>query len=240
MEIIPAVDLRGGRCVRLYRGDYNKETVYSEDPVAMARNFEAQGARRLHVVDLDGAAGGKLCNSSAIEGIIRAVRIPVQVGGGVRRLETVEYLLGLGADRVILGTLAVEEPKLVAEACRKFGDHIIISLDAQEGYLRSHGWLKGTDLPVVQLALELESLGVRRFIYTDIARDGTLTEPNFKAIAELKARLHVPLIVAGGISQVEHLRKLAEMGLEGAILGRALYSGKLNFSELAQLALRDR
>jgi len=234
MEIIPAVDLRGGRCVRLYQGDYHKETVYSEDPVAMARNFEAQGARRLHVVDLDGAARGELCNASAIEGIIRTVRIPVQVGGGVRRLETVEYLLRLGADRVILGTLAVEDPKLVAEACREFGDHIIISLDAQEGYVRSHGWLKGTDLPAVQLALELESLGVKRFIYTDITRDGTLTGPNFKAIAELKAWLHVPLIVAGGISQVEHLRKLAEMGLEGAILGRALYSGELNFSKLAQ------
>jgi len=234
VEIIPAVDLRGGKCVRLYQGDYHKETVYSEDPVAMARNFEAQGARRLHVVDLDGAARGELCNTSAIEGIIRAVRIPVQVGGGVRRLGTVEYLLGLGADRVILGTLAVEDPKLVAEACRKFGERIIVSLDAQEGYVRSHGWLKGTNLPAVQLALELESLGVRRFIYTDITRDGTLTGPNFKAIAELKARLHIPFIVAGGISRVEHLRKLAKMGVEGAILGRALYSGELNFSELAQ------
>ncbi len=235
MEIIPAVDLRGGKCVRLYQGDYHKETVYSEDPVSMACHWESLGARRLHVVDLDGAARGDLCHIPAIKGIIRAVQIPVQVGGGVRRLDTVEQLLEMGANRVILGTLAVDDPELVKQACKMFGEDIVVSLDAQEGYIRSHGWLKITGLPAVELALKMESLGVRRFIYTDIARDGTLAGPDFEAIARFKAQTHNPLIVAGGISRVEHLWKLAEMGVEGAILGQALYSGSLNLPDLLGL-----
>lgn len=235
MEIIPAVDLRGGRCVRLYQGDYRRETSYSDDPTAIAQNFETLGAKRLHVVDLDGAAQGKPCSLPAIEQIIHAVQIPVQIGGGVRGLETVEYLLERGASRVVLSTLAVEEPKLVEEACQKFGESIIVSIDAREGYVKSHGWLKRTELPAVQLASRMESLGVRRFIYTDISRDGTLTSPNFEEIAKFKAQTHVPLIVAGGISQVEHLRKLTGMGMEGAIIGQALYTGKLELSKLSSI-----
>ena len=186
------------------------------------------------MVDLDGAARGELCHAFIIENIIRALQIPVQVGGGVRSLETVEYLLRLGAERVILGTLAVEDPELVTKACQKFREHIVISLDAQGGYLRSHGWLKKTRLEAAQLAQELEGLGVRRFIYTDIARDGTLAGPNFEAIAKFMSHIHVPLIVAGGISKVKHLRKLAEMGVEGAILGQALYSGELDILRLTR------
>lgn len=231
MEIIPAIDLRNGRCVRLYQGDYSQETVFSEDSVAVALRWQGAGAKRLHLVDLDGAAAGKMCNSPTIEEIVRRVQIPVQVGGGIRQIETINHLLDSGVSRAILGTAAIEDPGLVEEACRRFGERIIVSIDAREGFVRGHGWKEGGRLTVSEVIREMEWRGVKRFIYTDIARDGTLSGPNFEEIAKVIAQADAPVIAAGGIASVEHLRRLAVLGAEGAIIGRAIYTGDIDLEE---------
>ncbi len=228
MELIPAVDLRQGKCVRLYQGDYDKETVFSLDPAAMALKWQEQGAKRLHVVDLDGAAEGKLSNEPAIKEILRAVQLQVQIGGGIRQIETIYKLLSLGASRVILGTVAIEEPELVTEACHRFGEGIIISIDAKDGYVKTRGWRQDSALPATELVQKMADLGSRRFIYTDISRDGTLTGPNFQATAELVRQTDLPVIAAGGISTLAHLERLSQLGVEGAIIGRALYTGDID------------
>jgi phosphoribosylformimino-5-aminoimidazole carboxamide ribotide isomerase len=231
IEIIPAIDLRGGRCVRLYQGDFNQETVFSDDPLDTALKWQSQGAPRLHIVDLDGAASGEIGNMPLIQDIARAMLIPVQVGGGVRNIETVEALLKAGVERVILGTAAVEDPGLVAEACRRFRDSIIVGIDARDGVVATHGWVKETSETAVKLAGAMAQLGVRRFIYTDIWRDGTLTEPNFSAITEVIDAVKLPVVAAGGISVISHLKMLAKLGAEGAIIGRALYIGAINLKQ---------
>lgn len=231
MDIIPAVDIRDGRCVRLYQGDYGMETVFSDDPVAMAMEWQSLGATRLHIVDLDGAATGKPCNLNIITRINDAVWIPLQVGGGIRQLETIEKLLKVGVDRVILGTAAVENPELVKEACRRFGESIIIGIDAIEGRVAIHGWKNSTELTTIELAMSMAKLGAKRFIYTDINRDGTLTEPNFIAIFELVDAIRFPIIASGGISSIIHLKLLNKLGVEGAIVGKALYTGDINLKQ---------
>jgi len=231
MEVIPAIDLKGGRCVRLYQGDYSQETIFSQDPIEVARRWQELGARRLHVVDLDGAAQGQLCHASVIEEMVRSVDIPLQLGGGIRRLETVEQVLELGVERAILGTAAIEDPDLIREACQKFGERIIVSIDARNGYVAIRGWRQRTRVTAVALAESMATLGVRRFVYTDIARDGTLTQPSFRAITRLVSRTNLPIIASGGISSLEHLRKLARLGVEGAIVGRALYTGDIDLRE---------
>lgn len=231
MEIIPAIDLRNGKCVRLYQGDYEKETVFSDDPVSVALRWQSEGAKRLHLVDLDGAAKGELRNLDAIERIAAAVEIPVQVGGGVRSLETIGLLLELGVGRAILGTVAVENPDLAEQACQRFGEQIIIGVDARDGWVATRGWLQQSTVTASQLAAKMVGLGARRFVYTDISRDGTLTSPNFEAVAELMSQVSVPIIAAGGISSVEHLTRLAALGAEGAIVGQAIYTGDVRLAE---------
>ncbi len=231
MELIPAIDLRNGKCVRLYQGDYEQETVFSDDPVSMAERWQSEGAKRLHLVDLDGAARGEPCNLDAIEKIAATVEIPVQVGGGIRTLAMTEHLLNLGVGRVILGTVAIENPEIVAEACDKFNDQIIVGIDARDGWVATRGWLQQSRTPAHELATKMVALGAGRFIYTDISRDGTLTSPNLEAVAELVSQVSVPIIAAGGISSVEHLTRLAELGVEGAIVGRAIYTGDVNLEE---------
>ncbi len=235
MEIIPAIDLRGGKCVRLYQGDYSKETVFSDDPVSMAFRWRDAGARRLHLVDLDGAAEGKLCNAAVIGEIAKKAEIPVEIGGGIRLIETMEHLLELGVDRMILGTVAVEDPELVKEACLRFGEKIIVSIDAKDGYVRGRGWKEAGSLKIEEVIRQMESRGVKRFVFTDISRDGTLTEPNFAEIARFKSLTQIPVIAAGGIASVEHLKKLAETGVEGAITGRAIYTGDIDLKEALAL-----
>jgi phosphoribosylformimino-5-aminoimidazole carboxamide ribotide isomerase len=193
----------------------------------------------VHVVDLDGAATGELCNGGIITEIARTLLIPTQVGGGIRDLETIEQLLKAGLDRIILGTTAVEEPGLVEEACRNFSESIIVGIDTWEGQVATHGWKKHTELKAIELTKAMIEFGVKRFIYTDISRDGTLTEPNLTAIAELVETTRVPILAAGGISSLTHLGILEKLGVEGAIVGKALYTGKINLKEaLAQVSQR--
>jgi len=193
--------------------------------------WQSLGAPRLHIVDLDGAASGELHNLDIITEIASAVLIPTQLGGGVRQLETIEQLLKAGIERVILGTAAVEDPELIKEACRKFSESIIVGLDAREGHIAIHGWQRQTELEVIEFAKSMAKLGVRRFIYTDISRDGTLTEPNFTAITELMTETRLPIIAAGGISSLTHLKILKQLGAEGAIVGKALYTGDINLKQ---------
>ncbi len=231
MEIIPAIDLRNGKCVRLFQGDYGKETIFSDDPVSVALRWQSEGARRLHIVDLDGAAQGKLVNLETIEDIVAAIDIPVQVGGGIRSMETIEQLFATGVERAIMGTIAVEKPDLIKEACQRFEDRIIISIDARDRLVATRGWLQKSEVTASELASKMIELGVMRFIYTDISRDGTLTSPNFEAIAEFLSQVSAPVIAAGGISSVYHLTRLAELGVEGAIVGKAMYTGDVKLAD---------
>jgi phosphoribosylformimino-5-aminoimidazole carboxamide ribotide isomerase len=224
--------LRAGKCVRLYQGDYNRETVFSDDPLDVALKWQSMGAPRLHIVDLDGAASGEILNFDIIKDIARAMLIPVQLGGGIRRLETVEALLKAGIERVILGTAAVEDPHLITDACRRYRESIIVGIDARDGLIATHGWVRHTGLTALELAKSMVKIGVSRFIYTDIKRDGTLTEPNFSAIAEMIDTLGLPVIAAGGISTLNHLKMLQKLGAEGAIVGKALYTGDINLKQV--------
>ena len=189
------------------------------------------GAPRLHIVDLDGAATGELCNLGIIKEIAGAVLIPTQLGGGIRQLETIEEVLKAGIERVVLSTAAVENPKLVEEACHKFRESIIVSVDAREGHIAIRGWRQDTELKAIEFIKSMVKLGVRRFIYTDISRDGTLTEPNFTSIAELIDTVKLPVIAAGGISSLNHLGMLKKLGADGAIVGKALYTGDINLKQ---------
>ena len=231
MEIIPAVDIRGGRCVRLYQGDYKQETVFDEDPVTAALTWYSQGARWLHIVDLDGAVAGEPRNMEVVGQIIEETGLLIELGGGIRQEEVAEQLLRDGVNRIILGTAAVENRELVKKLCQQFGEAVAVSLDARDGKIAIRGWQKDTVVEVLQLSREMVDAGVRRFIYTDIRRDGTLTEPNFDMIKKLLGEVNVPVIVAGGISRLEHLRRIKELGAEGAIIGKALYTGDMNLGE---------
>ena len=232
MEVIPSIDIRGGRCVRLYQGDYDRETVFSNDPVEMARRWQDEGGTRLHVVDLDGAATGQPANLPIIWGILDALSIPVQVGGGIRSLETVREFIEAGADRVVLGTAAVRDPHMVEEICRSVGsERVIVAADARNGKVAVEGWREGTSVKAADLIADMEKLGVVRFLYTDISRDGAMTQPNFRAYRELVASTQGAVIASGGVSSLDHLHRLAEIGAEGAILGSALYRGALELSQ---------
>lgn len=231
MEIIPAIDIRDGKCVRLYQGDYSQQTVFDENPAAVALKWKSRGARWLHVVDLDGAAAGEPKNIAVVEEIIRTSDLLVELGGGIREEDVAGEVLHKGISRIILGTVAIENPRLVGKLCQRFGEAIIVGLDARDGKIAIHGWQKDTVIDVLQLGREMVELGVRRFIYTDIKRDGTLTEPNFDMVGRLIAEVDVPIIASGGICKLEHLQRLKELGVEGAIIGRALYTGDIDLKE---------
>jgi phosphoribosylformimino-5-aminoimidazole carboxamide ribotide isomerase len=235
MEIIPAIDLKGGRCVRLYQGDYSKETVFSKDPVATALKWQEQGAHWLHLVDLDGAAGGEVRNGEAIEGIVKNTKMFVELGGGIRREEVVEQLIKLGVKRVILGTVAVEQTELTRRIIQRFGEAIVVGIDARDSFVTTHGWQKISTVTALELSRMMAGIGAKRIIYTDVKRDGTLTEPNYEATAELAKNLAIPIIASGGISSIDHIRKLAKIGVEGAIIGRALYTGDIDLAEAIAL-----
>lgn len=231
MEIIPAIDLRGGYCVRLYQGDYGNETIFSDDPVQMALRWQSLGAKRLHIVDLDGSAAGRPANMEIIENIAVAMLIPTQLGGGIRDMDTVKELLMAGLDRVILGTAAVEDTDFVKEVCSRYPDSVIVSIDTRDGMVSTWGWTRETKVSGIEFAGKMAELGVRRFVYTDIVRDGTLTEPNFTAISELITQIKLPVIAAGGVASVQHLVMLDKLGAEGAIIGKALYTGDIDLRQ---------
>ena len=231
MEVIPAVDIRNGKCVRLYQGDYDRETVFSDDPVAFAVQWKELGASRIHVVDLDGAAAGGPRNMPVVARIAKETGLPVQLGGGIRAEATIKEALNAGVDRVIMGTIAIENPDLLKELCGKFGESIVVSVDARNGYIATRGWLTDTESKALEFSIRLVSLGVKRMLYTDILRDGTLSGPDFVTIRELTRSGKLPVIAAGGIATVDHLRKLKETGVEGAIVGKALYTGDVDLRE---------
>jgi phosphoribosylformimino-5-aminoimidazole carboxamide ribotide isomerase len=209
--------------------------VFSEDPVEAALQWQSLGAPRLHIVDLDGAAEGSVRNIEIVIDIARALLIPTQLGGGIRDIETIHKLLKAGVERVILGTAAVEDPQLVKDACKRFRDTIVVGVDAKDGFVATHGWLKPTEIRAATLARGMTPLGVKRFVYTDISRDGTLTEPNFTATAEFINTIRKPVIAAGGIATLNHLKMLRDLGAEGAIVGTALYTGDINLKEALEV-----
>ena len=236
MLIIPAIDLKDGRCVRLQQGDMGSATVFSEDPVAMARHWAAQGARRLHIVDLNGAVAGKPKNEKVIREMIGAVgeTLPIQLGGGIRDLDTIESYIDAGVGYVIIGTAAVKNPGFLHDACYAFPGHIIVGLDAKDGKVAVEGWSKMTGHDVVDLGKKFEDYGVEALVYTDIGRDGMLTGVNVEATLKLAQAIKIPIIASGGLSSVKDVQavcKLVPEGIVGAIAGRALYEGKLDFKK---------
>jgi len=241
MLIIPAIDLKDGKCVRLKQGDMDDVTVFSDDPVAMAKVWLERGARRLHVVDLNGAAAGKPRNEGAIKAIAAAVgdRMPIQLGGGIRDLDTIERYLDYGVSFVIIGTAAVKTPGFLHDACTAFGGHVMVALDAKDGKVAVDGWSKMTGHDVVDLAQKFEDYGVEAVIYTDIGRDGMLSGVNIDATVALARKLTAPVIASGGVhnlSDVEALCKVESEGIVGAITGRAVYQGTLDFAAAQKLA----
>jgi phosphoribosylformimino-5-aminoimidazole carboxamide ribotide isomerase len=241
MLLIPAIDLKDGKCVRLKQGDMNDSTTFGEDPAAMARRWLAAGARRLHLVDLNGAFAGKPVNEAAIKSIIKEVgdEIPVQLGGGIRDLDTIERYLDDGLSFVIIGTAAVKNPGFLKDACSAFGGHIIVGLDAKDGKVATDGWSKLSGHEVVDLAKKFEDYGVEGVIYTDIGRDGMLTGINIDATVKLAQSLTVPVIASGGLSNltdIERLCAVEDEGVEGVICGRAIYSGDLDFAQAQKRA----
>lgn len=236
MIIFPAIDLRGGKCVRLIQGDFDKETVYSDDPKATALKWQAAGAKFLHVVDLDGARAGSPQNLDAIKKILDAVAIPIEVGGGIRTLKDAARLLTLGVRRVILGSVAVENPALVAEAAQRFGDRVVVGIDARNGFVAVHGWEQSSSVKAVELAKQIVAAGVKTIIYTDISKDGMLSGVNAEAFVELAAESGAQIVASGGVRSIEDIRALKASGVAGVIVGKAIYTGSLDLTAAIELA----
>lgn len=237
MDVIPAIDLLEGQCVRLYQGDYTRSQVFSDHPVEVAKQWVEQGATQLHVVDLDGAKTGHPVNTKAIEAIAQAVSVPVQVGGGLRDRSGVMQLLDLGVKRVILGTAAVEDHPLVEQLCTEFPKQIMVGIDARRGWVATHGWLETSEIAATDLAQQMMQLGATAIVYTDIHRDGTLTGPNLDALREIVSNVSIPVIASGGVSSITDLLSLLALeplGVSAVIIGRALYSGDISLKEAIQ------
>jgi phosphoribosylformimino-5-aminoimidazole carboxamide ribotide isomerase len=239
MILYPAIDIRGGRCVRLIEGDFDRETTYDSDPSSAARRWVEAGAEWLHVVDLDGAVAGRPVNGEAVAQIRAAVDVPLQLGGGLRKMTDLEDAFGAGVDRAILGTVALRDPELVIGAVARWGDRIAIALDARDGQLATDGWLGQTDTRAVEVAQRLARSHVRHFVYTDIRRDGTLSGPNLSGLSELIETVDANVIASGGIATLDDLKAVATAGAAGAIVGRALYDGRIDLAEAIALSARS-
>ncbi|WP_288312925.1 1-(5-phosphoribosyl)-5-[(5-phosphoribosylamino)methylideneamino]imidazole-4-carboxamide isomerase [uncultured Selenomonas sp.] len=239
MTIFPAIDLRGGKCVRLFKGDFDQETVFSDQPAEVAQQWQAQGAQFLHLVDLDGARAGHSENLATVREILAAVTIPVELGGGIRTLKNIDEVLALGVRRVILGSVAVRDPELVAAACAKYGDRIVVGIDAKDGIVAVDGWGVSGDVDVITLAKRMKQAGVRTIIYTDISRDGTLAGVNVEATAKLARESGVHVVASGGVRDVrdiEALKPYEKDGIEGVIVGKSIYTGSLSLPEALAIA----
>ncbi len=239
MLVIPAVDLKDGKCVRLQQGEMDRETVFSDIPLQMAQKWESLGAEMLHVVDLNGAFSGSPENRTVIEEIRKAIRIPIELGGGIRNLETIEAYISIGIDRVILGTIAYKEPDFLREACSRFPGKIAVGIDVRHGNVAIKGWAEETGRSAIDLAGQSEKAGATAIIYTDITRDGMLTGVNVVATRKLARAVSIPVIASGGVATIDDVRKLLPLvkdGVAGVIVGRALYAGKVNLGEAISLA----
>ena len=242
MIIYPAIDIRGGRCVRLTEGRFDAETVFADDPAEMALQWAGMGAEFLHLVDLDGALAGEGKNVPVIERILKRVTIPVQLGGGIRNLQTIEKLLELGVTRLILGSAAVKNPELVQEACKKFPGHIAVGIDAKKGEVAIEGWGQGSGVAATELAKKMASFGVETIIYTDISRDGMLSGVNVESTAALARACGVPIIASGGVASIEDIRRVKAVesdGVQGCIIGKAIYTGAVDLKEALALAKEE-
>lgn len=240
MIIIPAIDLKDGLCVRLLQGKKEDATIYSDDPVSTALKWELCGARLLHVVDLDGAFTGNQKNIEGIRKIREAVKMDIEVGGGIRDIEKIDGLVSMGINRVIIGTIAVEKPELVKEACKKYPDKVLVGIDAKDGLVAVKGWVEVTQVKAKELALKMQDYGAAGIIYTDISKDGMMTGPNIEATREIVESLSIPVIASGGVSSINDIKRLLQInGLWGAITGKALYSGALDLREAIKIAEGD-
>lgn len=242
MIVIPAIDLKEGKCVRLEQGLMDRDTVYSDNPAAQALVWESKGAELLHIVDLDGAFAGEPKNRTAIESIVQALKIPTQLGGGIRDLATIEAYLGMGIGRVIIGTAAQRNPELVQEACGKFPGRIVVGIDAKNGMVAVQGWAELTDVTAIDLAKKFEGYGVSAIVYTDISRDGMMQGPNIEATKSLAEAISIPVIASGGVStlkDIENLMAVEKAGISGAITGKAIYSGAIELAEAIALTKRS-
>lgn len=238
MIVIPAIDLKEGKCVRLEQGLMDKNTVFNDNPGAQARTWQDQGAEMLHIVDLDGAFAGEPKNRTAIEAIVKAITIPSQLGGGIRDIATIEAYLSIGLSRVIIGTAAQRNPELVREACAKFPGQIVVGIDAKNGMVAVQGWAEVTDITAVELAKKFEGFGVSAIIYTDISRDGMLQGPNLEATKALAEAIAIPVIASGGVStlkDIESLMAIESSGVTGVITGKAVYTGAIKLAEAVAL-----
>ena len=232
MIIYPAIDIRDGKCVRLTQGDFSKEKVYFEKPEEVARMWEKKGAKILHIVDLDGALEGRSKNIHVIKKIVKSVNIPLQLGGGIRSIQAISELINIGVDRVILGTKALQDRNMVKEALDLYGDKIVIGIDAKEGYVAIDGWTRTSNVRLTDFALDMEIMGVKSIIYTDITKDGMLQGPDFAGIAQLQDRVNIDIIASGGVRSTEDVQRLCKMKVAGVIIGKALYEGKISLEEI--------
>ena len=242
MLIFPAIDIRDGKCVRLFKGDFAQETVFSDKPAQMAQKWESQGAKFLHLVDLDGALAGAPRNLDTVREILAAVTIPVELGGGIRTMENIDEVLALGVRRVILGSVAVRNPALVKEACARYGDRIVVGIDAKDGIVAVDGWGVSGDVDVTTLAKEMKKAGVKTIIYTDISRDGTLAGVNIEATAKLARESGVNIVASGGVkstADIEALKPYEKDGIEGVIVGKSIYMGTLDLQQAIEIAAQE-
>ncbi|MGC8642955.1 MAG: 1-(5-phosphoribosyl)-5-[(5-phosphoribosylamino)methylideneamino]imidazole-4-carboxamide isomerase [Isosphaeraceae bacterium] len=240
MQVIPAIDLRGGMCVRLRQGDYGRETVFGDDPEAMAARWEAEGATRIHLVDLDGAKAGHPVNVEPVRSIVRRVSVPCQLGGGVRDRQTIATWLDAGLERVIVGTQALRDPDWFRAMIEEFPGRLVLGLDARDGKVATQGWLETSDVAAASLAEQFDHRPLAAIVYTDIARDGTLVGPNCDAIGELASRIKTPVIASGGVGRLDDLKRLAGLPVAGCIVGRALYENKFTLAEAIACAVEAR
>lgn len=236
MQIWPAIDLRGGKCVRLQQGDYNRETIFGDDPAEMAQRWVDDGAPCLHLVDLDGARDGALANRQAVADILARVTIPCELGGGIRDEANIRYWLAAGLDRLVIGTKALKEPAWFRRMCESFPGRLALGLDARNGFVATDGWLETSQMPATEMAKQFADLPLASIVYTDIARDGMMSGPNFEGVAEMHRAVQVPVIASGGVTTAADIRRLARLGVAGCIVGRTFYEGKLTIAEAVQAA----
>lgn len=231
VEIWPAIDLRGGKCVRLQQGDYARETVFGDEPAAIARHWASLGAEHLHLVDLDGAREGRPCNVPSIRAIVQATGIPCELGGGIRSEETIRELLDMGLERLVIGTLAIQQPDWFRRMCRQFPGRLVLGIDARSGLVATQGWLETSSVPATELARQFAAEPISAVIYTDIATDGMMSGPNVAAMAEMQAAVDLPVVASGGVTTKEDVARLAAVPMAGCIIGRALYEGTITLQD---------